>query len=58
MDSQNKDALSIRGHTLDRNKNKSSSGRSKSRGRSKSLGKSLKKLWKCGKAGNFKKDCR
>jgi hypothetical protein len=38
MDSQSMDSLSVRGHTLDRNKNKSSSGRSKSRGRSKSPG--------------------
>jgi hypothetical protein len=32
-------------------------GRSKCTGISKSPGKSLRKIWKCGKAGNFKKDC-
>jgi len=58
MDIQRTNSFSIRGHTLDRNKNKSSSGRSKYRGRSKYLGKSLNKCWKCGKVGNFKKDCK
>jgi hypothetical protein len=57
-DSQSIDALYIIGRALDKNKNKSFSGRSKSRGRSKSPGKSLKKCWKCGKARHFKKDYR
>jgi hypothetical protein len=35
MDNQRMNALYVRGHSLDRNKNKSSSERSKSRGRSK-----------------------
>jgi hypothetical protein len=52
MDNQSTYSLSIIGRTLDTNTNKSYSGKSKS------LGKSLKKCWKCGKVGNFKKDFR
>jgi hypothetical protein len=52
------DALMVRGHSKER-RNKFTGGRSKSRGRSKSLGNPLKKVsWKCGKPGNFKKNCR
>jgi hypothetical protein len=43
MDSQPKDALFMRGHSVDRIKNRSSEGRSKSRGRYKSLEQSLRK---------------
>jgi len=42
MESQNGDALSVRGQSQNGNKNKPSSGRSKYRGRSKSLGKLIK----------------
>jgi len=42
MESQNGDALSIRGRSQNINKNKSPSGRSKSRGRSISPGKPVK----------------
>eukprot|EP00253_Pinus_taeda_P002027 PITA_02027 len=59
MDSQNGNALSVRGRSQNRNKNKSSSGRSKSRGRSKSPGKPTKVVcWKCGKEGHFRRECK
>eukprot|EP00253_Pinus_taeda_P028157 PITA_28157 len=59
MESQNGDALSIRGLSQNRNKNKSSSGRSKSRGRPKSPGKPIKvACWECRKEGQYKRDCK
>jgi hypothetical protein len=56
MDGHSTDALFVRGCTQDRNPSKPLGWRSKSIGRSKSLGKSLRKCWKCGKTGHYKKD--
>jgi hypothetical protein len=58
MDIQRTYALSVRGCSLDRNKNNSSSERSKYRGRYKASRKYLSKCWKCRKYGHFERDCR
>jgi hypothetical protein len=58
MEIQSTYALFVRGHSQERNKNNSSSGRSKYRGRYKSLGKFVKVCWRCGKQGHYKKQCR
>ena len=58
MDSHSTNDLFVRGHTQDKNPGKPSGGRSKSTGRSKSPGRSLRKCWKCGKIGNYKKYCK
>jgi hypothetical protein len=58
MDSHSTNSLFVRGHTQDRNPSKISGGRSKSTGRYKSPGKYLRKWWKCGKTGHYKKDCK
>jgi hypothetical protein len=58
MDGHSTDALFLRGHTQDRNSSKPSRWRSKSTGRSKSQGKYLRKCWKCGKIGHYKKYCK
>eukprot|EP00253_Pinus_taeda_P014701 PITA_14701 len=53
MEIQNGDAFSIRGWFQNRNKNKSSSGRSKS------IGKPVKVVcWKWEKEGHYKRDCK
>jgi hypothetical protein len=58
MDGPSTDALYVRGRTQDMNPGKYSRGRSKYTGRSKSPGKSLRKCWKRGKIGHYKKDCK
>ena len=58
MDNHSMDALSVRGRPQERNKNKGYGGRSKSKGRSKSPRKGIRKCWKCGKVGHYKKDFR
>jgi hypothetical protein len=52
IDSNTKDVLSMGGHIVDRNKNKSLGGRSKSSGQY------LRKWRKFGKDENCKKDCK
>jgi hypothetical protein len=58
MEGQSTNALFARGCSHDRNRSKSSNGRSKSKGISKTLGKFVKVCWRCGKKGHFKKQCR
>jgi hypothetical protein len=58
MEGQSTYELFARGRSHHRNISKSSSERSKSKGRSKSLRKFVKICWRCGKEGNFKKQCR
>jgi hypothetical protein len=58
MEGQRTYALFVRGHSQKRNRSKFSSGRSKSKGRSKSPKSFLKVCWRCGKEGNYKKQCR
>jgi hypothetical protein len=58
MEIQNKYALFKRGFSQERNKNKFSRGRSKYRGRYKYPRKFIKVCWRCGKEGNYNKQCR
>jgi hypothetical protein len=56
MESFPKYVLFIRGCPY-KNKNKSFGGTYKSRGRFEYLGQSIRRCWKCGKFGHYKKDC-
>jgi hypothetical protein len=58
MDGHSTYDLFVRGSTQDRNPSNSSWGRPKSIVRSKSPRKHLRKCWKCGKTGNYNKDCK
>jgi hypothetical protein len=58
MDDHNTYDLFVRGCAQDRNPGKPFGWISKSTGRSKSPRKSLRKWWKCGKTGHYKKDCK
>jgi hypothetical protein len=57
MEGQSTNALFVRGHSQERNRYKSSSGRFKSKGRSKFSGNFVKVCWRCGKDGHYKKQC-
>ena len=57
MKDMTKDVLFMRDRSQDM-KSRSSRGRSKSRGRCKSLGQLENKCLKCGKVGNYKKNCK
>ena len=54
MEGQRIDALFARGHSQERNRSNSSSGRSKYKGISKSLGKFVNVYWRCGKQEQYK----
>jgi hypothetical protein len=58
MEGQSTDALFSRGNSQERNRSKLSSGRYKSKGRSNSLKNFVRVCWRCGKEGNYKKQCR
>jgi hypothetical protein len=58
MEGQSTYALFARGCSHERNRSKSSSGRSKSKGISKSPENFVKVCWRCGKEGHYKKQCR
>ena len=58
MEGQSTYALFARGHSQERNRSKSSSGRSKYKGKQKYFRKFVKVCWRCGKEGHYKKQCR
>jgi hypothetical protein len=58
MEGHNTCALFARGCSQERNRSNFSSGRSKYKGRSKSTRKFVRVCWRCGKEGNYKKQCR
>jgi hypothetical protein len=58
MEGSTKDALMVRGRPIDRGKGKFSGRKTKSKGRSKSPIQSMRKCWKCGKVGHYKRDCK
>jgi hypothetical protein len=58
MEGQSTDELFVRGFSQERNRSKSSSGISMSKGICKSPEKFVKVCWRCGKEGNYKKQCR
>ena len=57
MDNHNMDSLSMRGIPQERKQIRDMGGGFKSKGRSKSPGKGIRKCWKWGKVGHYKKDC-
>jgi hypothetical protein len=54
MEWESTKALFARGHSQERNRSNSSSGRSKYKGISKSLGKFVNAYWRCGKQEQYK----
>jgi hypothetical protein len=58
MEGSTKDALAMRGRPVKRDKGRFSSRNFKSKGRSRSSVQSTRRCWKCGKVGNYKKDCK
>jgi len=58
MEGKSTDELFTRGCSRERNRSKSSTGRSISNGIYKSLEKNLKVYWRCGKEGHYRKQCR
>jgi hypothetical protein len=57
MEGSTKDALVVRGRSVDRYKGKFSGRNSNSKGIYKYLVQSMRRCWKCGKSWNYKRDC-
>eukprot|EP01018_Ginkgo_biloba_P040436 Gb_16292 [translate_table: standard] len=53
-----KDALSVRGHSPEKKKNKPGDRQWRSRGKTKSPGRSRLICWNCSKPGHVKRDCK